>query len=71
MQDFAAMHADTHGVGFRVDVPSDWLSANNIETWPGMTDDQLEYVIPRELLTSSISSRGAHGVLGSCSDGEV
>lgn len=48
MNDFAASHSGTHGQGFRV-VPNKWLSENNIETWEGMTPDQLEYVIPREL----------------------
>jgi hypothetical protein len=49
VQDFAASHADTHGVGFRVDVPSNWLRINEIETQTGMTASQLEYIIPREL----------------------
>ncbi|MBO0802513.1 MAG: RHS repeat-associated core domain-containing protein, partial [Nocardiopsaceae bacterium] len=49
VKDFAARHSATHGVGFRVDVPTSWLSRPEIDTLIGMTEDQLEYVIPREL----------------------
>ncbi len=49
VQDFVATHADTHGVGMRIDVPSSWLSHPDIQIWEGRTPDQLEYVIPREL----------------------
>jgi hypothetical protein len=48
VQDFAANN-EGYGVGFRVDVLSSWLSANGIEPITGMTEDQLEYAIPREL----------------------
>ncbi|MCM3922257.1 HINT domain-containing protein [Frankia sp. AiPs1] len=44
---------DTHGVGFQVEVPTSWLraqiDAGRIEEWEGMTEDHMEYVIPREL----------------------
>ncbi len=53
VQDFAASHSATHDVGFRVDVPTSWLSGNinagMIDTFPGFTESQIEYVIPREL----------------------
>jgi hypothetical protein len=48
VSDFAETHADTHGPGYCVNVPTCWLRDNNIEIWEGM-DDQLEYVIPSEL----------------------
>ncbi|WP_322780539.1 hypothetical protein [Frankia sp. Cas4] len=52
--EYAQMHAgDTHGVGFRTDVPTEWLQRNiaagKIEVWEGLTEDHLEYVIPQEL----------------------
>jgi len=49
VNDFANSHRGSHGQGFRVEVPTSWLEENNIEVWSGMTTDQLEYVIPREL----------------------
>lgn len=49
VRDFAASHAATHDVGFRVDVPSDWLSTNNIESFAGLNESQIEYIIPREM----------------------
>ncbi len=52
--EYAQMHAgETHGVGFRSDVPTEWLQRNiaagKIEVWEGLTEDHLEYVISREL----------------------
>jgi hypothetical protein len=49
VNDFAATHPESHGVGFRIEVPSSWLSSPGIEIWEGMTENQLEFVIPREL----------------------
>ncbi|WP_078862833.1 polymorphic toxin-type HINT domain-containing protein [Streptomyces sp. NRRL F-5123] len=50
VNDFAAGHGDTHGVGFAVDVPTSWLAERNIEVWEGRTPEQLEYLIPRDLM---------------------
>ncbi|MEV8635112.1 polymorphic toxin-type HINT domain-containing protein [Streptosporangium sp. NPDC051023] len=51
--EWAKGSVDTHGTGFRVDVPNGWLrghiDAGRIEEWEGMTDEHMEYVIPREL----------------------
>lgn len=49
VRDFTASHVYTHDVGLRVDVPSGWLSANNIESFTLLDENQIEYVIPREL----------------------
>ena len=49
VNDFAASHLGTHGQGFKVSVPSNWLRQNNIEIWEGAVPDQLEYLIPRQL----------------------
>ena len=46
--DFAEGHAGTHGTGLRIEVPTAWLESPEIQKWPGL-DDQVEYVIPREL----------------------
>jgi hypothetical protein len=48
-REFAATHAESHDVGFRVDVPTRWLRSNNIEPMEGLTERHLEYSIPREL----------------------
>ncbi|GAA3651214.1 hypothetical protein GCM10022267_41890 [Lentzea roselyniae] len=51
--EWARGSVDTHGVGFRIEVPTPWLrdhiNAGRIEEWEGMTDEYMEYVIPREL----------------------
>ncbi|PWE08635.1 hypothetical protein DD630_18515 [Streptomyces sp. BSE7F] len=51
--DFLTGHADTHGPGYRIEVPTDWLERHvaegNIDRYEGITPDQIEYVIPREL----------------------
>jgi RHS repeat-associated protein len=51
--DWVRMHPDTHGVGFKVDVPDSWLQqrldAGQMEVWEGFTDEHLEYVVPKEL----------------------
>jgi len=49
VNDFAATHPESHWVGFRTEVPSSWLSSPGIEIWEGMTENQLEFVIPREM----------------------
>ena len=36
-------HVGTHGVGFRIDAPQDWID-QNAEIWEGYAD-QVEYVI--------------------------
>ncbi len=35
----------------RIEVPGSWLSQPDIEVWQGMTDEQIEYVIPREMIS--------------------
>lgn len=51
----AAVHASdrsglqSYDVGFRVEVPTSWLSANNIEAEEWINPNYLEYQIPREL----------------------
>jgi hypothetical protein len=50
VNDFASSHAVTHGQGFSVEVPNSWIEDNNIEIWENITPDQLEYLIPRELI---------------------
>ena len=47
VNDFASTHTGTHGFGYKVTVPTRWLTDNNIEIWPGM-GDQVEYVIPAD-----------------------
>ncbi|WP_280725405.1 hypothetical protein [Kitasatospora sp. MAA4] len=51
--EWAKGSVDTHGTGFRVEVPNEWLrghiDAGRIEEWEGMTEEHMEYVIPREL----------------------
>jgi RHS repeat-associated protein len=51
--DFLSGHGHSHGPGFRIEVPTDWLerhvAGGVIDRYPGITDDQIEYVIPREL----------------------
>jgi hypothetical protein len=44
---------DTHNVGFRVNVPNEWLerhvAAGTIGRYEGFTEEHLEYAIPKEL----------------------
>ena len=51
--EWARVSADTHGVGFKVDVPTPWLRRNvnsgRIEAWEGRTEEHMEYAIPGEL----------------------
>ena len=51
--EWAQSSTDTHGVGFKVEVPNGWLQENidsgSIEVWEGMTEENVEYVIPTEL----------------------
>ncbi|WP_455712983.1 RHS repeat-associated core domain-containing protein [Streptomyces phaeochromogenes] len=51
--DWLRQHGDTHGPGYRIEVPTEWLNrhtdAGNIEIWDGITEEMKEYVIPREL----------------------
>lgn len=49
VEDFLITHSNSHGVGYRVDVPTRWLRDNEVLIWEGY-GDQIEYVIPRELL---------------------
>lgn len=42
-------HGDSHGQGFLVRVPTRWLE-ENAESWPGRVEDQIEYLIHRELI---------------------
>jgi hypothetical protein len=50
VNDFASSHTGTHGQGFKVIVPQKWLEDNDIEVWQGRTPEQLEFLIPRELI---------------------
>ncbi|GAA4733933.1 hypothetical protein [Phytohabitans rumicis] len=51
--EWAQNHGDTHGVGFGVKVPNDWLNehvkAGRIDVYDGLTENHLEYIIPKEL----------------------
>ncbi|MEV6486988.1 RHS repeat-associated core domain-containing protein [Streptomyces sp. NPDC051576] len=51
--DFLRGHTDTHGPGYRIEVPTEWLErhieAGTINRYPDITPDNIEYVIPREL----------------------
>jgi hypothetical protein len=49
VKDYATMVAPTGRQGLRVDVPTPWLENPLIDQWPGVDDDQIEYVIPTEL----------------------
>ncbi|MFV2106053.1 hypothetical protein, partial [Micromonospora sp. LOL_015] len=49
--DFAVNNPHRAGDGFKVRVPSKWVDENNIEIWEGMDDAQLEYLIPRDLIS--------------------
>ncbi|MFD0688592.1 polymorphic toxin-type HINT domain-containing protein [Actinomadura fibrosa] len=50
VNDFATTHSGSHGQGFLVRVPSKWLEEHNIEIWEGLTEEQIEYLIRRELM---------------------
>ncbi|MFJ6571052.1 RHS repeat-associated core domain-containing protein [Streptomyces sp. NPDC091292] len=51
--EWARGSVDTHGVGLKIEVPTMWLqkhvNAGRIEEWEGMTEQHMEYVVPREL----------------------
>ena len=46
--------SDTHSVGFRVDVPTEWLerhvAAGTIDRYVGFTEEHIEYGIPKGTL---------------------
>jgi hypothetical protein len=49
VEDFLITHGETHGQGMRVSVPNSWIEDREIETWEGIDETMVEYVIPREL----------------------
>ncbi|RBM10981.1 polymorphic toxin-type HINT domain-containing protein [Streptomyces sp. PT12] len=52
VEDYASQHRDTHGQGFRVTVPSQWLRENGIEPMEDfLNEGAVEYAIPAPLFT--------------------
>jgi RHS repeat-associated protein len=51
--EWAQSSVDTHGTGFRTEVPTKWLQdhvdAGRILAYEGMTEEHMEYIIPKEL----------------------
>ena len=49
VDDFARNNSETHGVGFRVEVPTEWLNSRQVDVFEGYTTEHLEYSVPVEL----------------------